>query len=132
MRFPFKLREDCEFDAVGFGLNAVDHLIVVPAYPEFDTKTRLLTHQQSAGGQTASAMVALRRLGMRTAYAGRFGRSCKTGKDRAEHKHNQSDRRNKARDNHHHELATAGRADVIRQRWTEAGVKWHRTHMNTK
>ena len=73
MRFPFTLRRECEFDAVGFGLNAVDHLIVVPAYPEFDTKTRLLKHQQSAGGQTASAMVALRRLGLRTAYAGRFG-----------------------------------------------------------
>ncbi|HKP73225.1 MAG TPA: carbohydrate kinase family protein [Pyrinomonadaceae bacterium] len=73
MRFPFTLPEEREFDAVGFGLNAVDHLIVMPAYPAFDTKTRLLAHQQSAGGQTASAMVALRRLGLRTAYAGRFG-----------------------------------------------------------
>jgi sugar/nucleoside kinase (ribokinase family) len=58
---------------VGFGLNAVDHLVVVPAYPEYDTKVRLVEHAQSAGGQTASAMVALRRLGLRTAYAGRFG-----------------------------------------------------------
>jgi sugar/nucleoside kinase (ribokinase family) len=58
---------------VGFGLNAVDHLIVVPQYPAFDTKIRLLEHMQSAGGQTASAMVALRRLGLKTAYAGRFG-----------------------------------------------------------
>jgi sugar/nucleoside kinase (ribokinase family) len=54
-------------------LNAVDHLIVVPEYPAFDTKVRLLEHKQSAGGQTASAMVALRRLGLNTAYAGRFG-----------------------------------------------------------
>src|SRR6185436_7334892 len=30
-------------------------------------------HKQSAGGQTATAMVALRRLGLKTAYAGRFG-----------------------------------------------------------
>jgi sugar/nucleoside kinase (ribokinase family) len=58
---------------VGFGLNAVDHLIVVPEYPAFDTKVRLLEHKESAGGQTASAMVALRRLGLETAYAGRFG-----------------------------------------------------------
>ncbi|HEX5834442.1 MAG TPA: carbohydrate kinase family protein, partial [Pyrinomonadaceae bacterium] len=58
---------------VGFGLNAVDHLIVVPEYPAFDTKMHLLEHKQSAGGQTASAMVALRRLGLKTAYAGRFG-----------------------------------------------------------
>ncbi|MDQ3805457.1 MAG: carbohydrate kinase family protein, partial [Acidobacteriota bacterium] len=73
MRFPFEPPPAREFDAVGFGLNAVDHLIVVPAYPEFDTKVRLVEHALSAGGQTASAMVGLRRLGLRTAYAGRFG-----------------------------------------------------------
>ena len=73
MRFPVTLSADKPFDAVGFGLNAVDHLIVVPEYPAFDTKIRLLDHKQSAGGQTASAMVALRRLGLKTAYAGRFG-----------------------------------------------------------
>ncbi|MEP6741106.1 MAG: PfkB family carbohydrate kinase, partial [bacterium] len=61
------------FDAVGFGLNAVDHLIVVPEYPAFDTKIRLLEHKQTAGGQTATAMVALQRLGLKTAYGGRFG-----------------------------------------------------------
>ncbi|HYY42927.1 MAG TPA: carbohydrate kinase family protein [Pyrinomonadaceae bacterium] len=73
MRFPFTPPYDREFDAVGFGLNAVDHLVVVPAYPAFDTKTRLIEHTQSAGGQTASCMVGLQRLGLRTAYAGRFG-----------------------------------------------------------
>jgi sulfofructose kinase len=73
MQFPLRLPGDKPFDAVGFGLNAVDHLIVVPEYPAFDTKIRLLAHRQSAGGQTATAMVALRRLGLRTAYAGRFG-----------------------------------------------------------
>src|ERR1041384_555544 len=73
MQFPLTAPADKPFDAVGFGLNAVDHLIVVPEYPAFDTKMRLLDHKQSAGGQTASAMVALRRLGLKTAYAGRFG-----------------------------------------------------------
>lgn len=73
MKFPFNAPSNKPFDAVGFGLNAVDHLIVVPAYPAFDTKIRLLEHKQSAGGQTATAMVALRRLGLKTAYAGRFG-----------------------------------------------------------
>jgi sugar/nucleoside kinase (ribokinase family) len=73
MHFPLRLPANKPFDAVGFGLNAVDHLIVVPEYPAFDTKMRLLEHKQSAGGQTASAMVALRRLGLKTAYAGRFG-----------------------------------------------------------
>ena len=73
MDFPLKLATDKPFDAVGFGLNAVDHLIVVPEYPAFDTKMRLLAHKQSAGGQTATAMVSLQRLGFKTAYAGRFG-----------------------------------------------------------
>jgi sugar/nucleoside kinase (ribokinase family) len=71
--FPFRLERGKEFDAVGFGLNAVDHLVVVPAYPDFDTKVRLRRHVQAAGGQTASALASLSRLGMRTAYAGRFG-----------------------------------------------------------
>jgi sugar/nucleoside kinase (ribokinase family) len=73
MKFPIQPPAGKSFDAVGFGLNAVDHLIVVPEYPEFDTKMRLIEHKQSAGGQTATAMVALRRLGLKTAYAGRFG-----------------------------------------------------------
>jgi sugar/nucleoside kinase (ribokinase family) len=73
MRFPLTLASNKPFDAVGFGLNAVDHLIVVPKYPAFDTKTRLLAHKLSAGGQTATAMVSLQRLGLQTAYAGRFG-----------------------------------------------------------
>jgi sugar/nucleoside kinase (ribokinase family) len=73
LRFPLRIPDRKDFDAVGFGLNAVDHLIVVPEYPAFDTKMRLLEHKQSAGGQTASAIVALQRLGLKTAYAGRFG-----------------------------------------------------------
>ena len=73
MRLPFSVPEQKDFDAVGFGLNAVDHLIVVPEYPAFDTKVRFTEYEKSAGGQTASAMVALQRLGLKTAYAGRFG-----------------------------------------------------------
>ena len=73
MHFPLKAPANKPFDAAGFGLNAVDHLIVVPEYPAFDTKIRLVEHALSAGGQTATAMVALRRLGLKTAYAGRFG-----------------------------------------------------------
>jgi sugar/nucleoside kinase (ribokinase family) len=73
VHFPFKLPANKEFDAAGFGVNAVDHLIVVPEYPAPDTKKRLIEYRKGAGGQTASAIVALQRLGMRTAYAGRFG-----------------------------------------------------------
>jgi sugar/nucleoside kinase (ribokinase family) len=73
VQFPFRLPSEKEFDAAGFGVNAVDHLIVVPEYPAEATKTRMIRHQKGAGGQTASAIVTLQRLGMRTAYAGRFG-----------------------------------------------------------
>src|SRR5262252_9793921 len=73
MRLPLSLPSQRDFDAIGFGLNAVDHLLVVSEYPAFDTKVRFRDYQKSAGGQTASAMVGLQRLGMKTAYAGRFG-----------------------------------------------------------
>src|ERR1700682_3944564 len=73
MRFPFIVPDQRECDAVGVGVNAVDHLIVVPEYPAFDTKVRFTEYEKSAGGQTASAMVSLQRLGLKTAYAGRFG-----------------------------------------------------------
>jgi len=73
MHFPLPIPGNKRFAAVGFGLNAVDHLIVVPEYPAFDTKVRFTEYEKAAGGQTASAMVALQRLGLKTAYAGRFG-----------------------------------------------------------
>lgn len=73
MQFPFKILSDKEFDAVGFGTNAVDYLIVVPEYPNFNSKTELTNYYQLAGGEIASTMAGLRRLGMKTAYIGRFG-----------------------------------------------------------
>ncbi len=61
------------FDAVGFGLNAVDHLCVVPRYPEVDSKTPILSFARTAGGQAASAMVVLARFGLRVKYVGKVG-----------------------------------------------------------
>ena len=48
MRFPFEPPPAREFDAVGFGLNAVDYLVVVPHYPAYDTKVRLVEHERGA------------------------------------------------------------------------------------
>ena len=73
MQFPFKLSKNKEFDAIGFGTNAVDYLIQVPEYPQFDSKIELETYTQLAGGEIASTMSGLCRLGMKTAYIGRFG-----------------------------------------------------------
>ncbi len=73
MRFPFELSSQKDFDVVGFGTNAVDFLIVVPEYPKFNSKVELKNYFQLAGGEVASTMVSLSRLGMKTAYVGRFG-----------------------------------------------------------
>ena len=73
MRFPFVLPENKEFDAVGFGTNAVDYLIEVPEYPKFNSKIELSGYIQAAGGEVATTMVGLQRLGLKTVYAGRFG-----------------------------------------------------------
>lgn len=73
MRFPFDVPQDREFDVLGFGTNAVDFLIQVPEYPAFNSKVELNEYSQAAGGEVATAMVGLQRLGMKTTYAGRFG-----------------------------------------------------------
>ncbi len=73
MRFPFTLDREKPFDVIGFGTNAVDFLIRVPSYPEFNSKIELSDYIRAAGGEVASTMAGLARLGFRTAYAGRFG-----------------------------------------------------------
>ena len=73
MQFPFQLLRHTEFDVVGFGTNAVDHLIRVPEYPAFDSKVKFTGYTKDAGGEVASTLVGLQRLGSTTAYVGRFG-----------------------------------------------------------
>ena len=58
---------------LGFGTNAVDHLIRVPIYPTYDTKLEISAYTVEPGGEVASTLVGLQRLGCKTAYAGRFG-----------------------------------------------------------
>jgi sulfofructose kinase len=72
-RFNLSLPSDRPFDVVGFGLNAVDHMVVVPRYPEFNSKIRLLEQSRHCGGQIASALTALARLGCITRYIGKVG-----------------------------------------------------------
>jgi len=73
MQFPFTLKESAQFDVLGFGTNAVDFLIRVPHYPEFNSKVELSDYTRAAGGEIATTMVGLRRLGLRSSYIGRFG-----------------------------------------------------------
>lgn len=73
VRLPIHPAENKLFDVVGLGLNAMDYLIVVPSYPEFNSKIRLTSYTLSPGGQVATALVGLQRLGYRTAYVGSVG-----------------------------------------------------------
>lgn len=73
MKFPFSLVDERPFDALGFGTNAVDFLVQVPLYPDYASKIELTDYVQLAGGEIATAMAGLTRLGLNTMYVGRFG-----------------------------------------------------------
>ncbi len=60
-------------DVVGIGINATDTIIRLPHFPALDSKVELLSAERKAGGQTASAIVACQRWGLRTRYAGKIG-----------------------------------------------------------
>jgi len=72
-RLPRPLAPGKAYDVVGFGLNAVDHLCRVPAFPPFAGKMLLDGYECRPGGPVATAIVALRRWGLKTAYLGSFG-----------------------------------------------------------
>ena len=75
MRMPIGLPapDHRPFDAVGFGLNMTDLLVVLERFPEPDSKQPVRRQAYSPGGQAASAMVACARLGWRARYVGCFG-----------------------------------------------------------
>ena len=73
MEFGIEIPVAKPFDGIALGLNAVDHLIVVPHYPEFNSKIPYQSHTLAPGGQSATAMVTLARLGMRASYIGKVG-----------------------------------------------------------
>ena len=73
MEFGIELPKNKPFDVVGLGLNAVDHLAITPEYPPLGSKILLNDYRLSVGGQVATAMVALSRLGYRTSYIGKVG-----------------------------------------------------------
>jgi sulfofructose kinase len=73
MQFGIAVPREAAFDVVGFGLNAVDYLCVVPEGLEFGSKAPILRFERSGGGQAASAMVACARLGLRAKYVGKVG-----------------------------------------------------------
>ena len=62
-----------KFDVVGVGRNCVDYLAVLPTFPEPDSKVPMKELKMVGGGQATTALVALSRLGLKTAYVGVVG-----------------------------------------------------------
>ena len=60
-------------EVVGVGINATDTIIRLPHFPALDSKVELIEAERKAGGQTASAIVACQRWGLRTRYVGKIG-----------------------------------------------------------
>jgi sulfofructose kinase len=62
-----------KFDLVGVGLNATDTLILVSHFPAYAGKVPIEEDILSPGGQVASAVVTVSKLGLRTKYIGSVG-----------------------------------------------------------
>ena len=62
-----------KFDVVGIGRNCVDHLAVLSSLPPPDAKVPMKEYRVVGGGQATTALVALARLGLKTAYVGVVG-----------------------------------------------------------
>jgi len=61
------------FDVIGLGACAFDFLGIVPFYPSLDERVRMLELHRQGGGEAATALVTLSRLGVRTSFVGKIG-----------------------------------------------------------
>ncbi|MCY4115856.1 MAG: PfkB family carbohydrate kinase [Caldilineaceae bacterium] len=61
------------FDVVGLGCACVDFLGVVPYMPGLDDEIQMLAASRQGGGEVATALVALTRLGSTASYVGQIG-----------------------------------------------------------
>jgi sulfofructose kinase len=66
-------RTNQQFDLVGIGLNATDTLILVSHFPAYAGKVAIDSEILSAGGQVASAVATVAKLGLRAKYIGTVG-----------------------------------------------------------
>ncbi len=66
-------KAEFKFDVVGMGLNAVDHLCLIPRFPRYEEKLKMDDFKRAGGGQVASALVACSRWGLRAKYIGKVG-----------------------------------------------------------
>jgi len=71
--FDLQLSDNKPFDVVGFGLNSIDYVCVLPEYPRPESKTEILRYERLPGGQIATALTFLARMGLNTKYIGKVG-----------------------------------------------------------
>jgi sulfofructose kinase len=64
---------NARWDVMGFGVVAVDNVVMVDRYPLPDTKVQMRGQQRHGGGLTGTALVAAARLGAKAAYCGVLG-----------------------------------------------------------
>jgi sugar/nucleoside kinase (ribokinase family) len=62
-----------KWDVLGFGAIAVDDLFYVDHYPQIDEKIPIIKKWRQGGGNTATALVAVARLGSKAAFCGVLG-----------------------------------------------------------
>jgi len=61
------------FDAIGVGHVSVDYLGIIPRYPGLDERMRIMELQRQGGGEVATALVTLARLGASASFVGKIG-----------------------------------------------------------
>ncbi len=64
-----------KYGLVGFGLSAVDEVVLLPQFPEPDSKIPVTRMERHVGGLSSIALMTAARLGVRCAYAGLLGRN---------------------------------------------------------
>lgn len=72
MPLPLHFPSGKTFDVVGFGVGTIDHVCVVSQPPAFEAKQRMVHYFRQPGGQVPTALVALQRWGLTTAFVGPF------------------------------------------------------------
>jgi sulfofructose kinase len=73
MKLEITIPENRPFDVVGLGMNAIDHTVTVPCYPQENTKTRLSHYEIQGGGQIGNGLTSLARLGAKVKHLGKVG-----------------------------------------------------------
>lgn len=65
-------KESASCDVLGLGTVLVDHQVVVPSYPEADTKVEVVAERRQVGGPVPTALAMLARLGRKCVFIGKW------------------------------------------------------------